>query len=60
MTFFEHIHPEMLKTVQWVIHTTLPKPGAYQALPISFDRGTPQIVEKAFVTAGYTAVLPDS
>jgi hypothetical protein len=55
MTFFEHIHPEQQKDGTWVVETTLPKPGPYQAFADFFPSGgTPQVVQKTFVTAGFT------
>src|SRR5258708_39594762 len=36
MTFFEHIHPEMLKNGALVIHNTLTKPAPYQAFYVFF------------------------
>ena len=55
LTFFEHIHPEQQKNGSFVIDTVLPKPGPYQAFADFFPSGgTPQVVQKTFVTAGYT------
>lgn len=54
-SFFEHIHPVHQKDGSWTVETTLPKPGPYQAIADFFPSGgTPQIVQKTFVTAGYT------
>ncbi len=61
LSFFEHIHPEPQKDNTWVIETTLPKPGPYQAFTDFFPSGgTPQVVAKTFVTAGYTGTVLDA
>src|SRR5436190_7493696 len=58
MTFFEHIHPQLQRNGTFVIDTTLPKPGPYQVFADFFPSGgTPQVVQKAFVTAGYSGTL---
>jgi hypothetical protein len=57
-TFFEHIHPEQQKDGSFVIETTLPKAGPYQTFSDFFPSGgTPQVVQRTLVTAGYTGSL---
>ncbi|GEM_PF-1264849 len=57
-TFFEHIHPTEQKDGSFVIETTVPKPGPYQTFSDFFPSGgSPQVVQKTFVTAGYTGSL---
>lgn len=58
---FAHIHPEQEADGSWTIEHTLPQPGYYRLysdfLPIG---GTPQILARTLVTAGYDGDLASS
>ncbi len=57
-SFFEHIHPVEQKDGSFVVETTVPKPGPYQTFSDFFPSGgSPQVVQRTFVTAGYTGSL---
>ncbi len=57
-TFFEHIHPVLQPDGSFVVETTVPKPGPYQTFSDFFPSGgSPQVVQRTFVTAGYTGSL---
>ena len=57
-SFFEHIHPQQQKDGSFVIETTVPKPGPYQTFSDFFPSGgSPQVVQRTFVTSGYTGSL---
>jgi hypothetical protein len=57
-SFFEHIHPVEQKDGTFAVETAVPKPGPYQTFSDFFPSGgTPQVVQRTFVTAGYTGSL---
>ncbi len=55
---FAHVHPEQQPDGTFRLKTTLPKPGHYQLIADFFPHGgTPQTIQRALVTAGYTTDL---
>jgi hypothetical protein len=58
---FAHIHPEQQSDGSWTIDHTLPEPGYYRIysdfMPVG---GTPQILARTLVTAGYDGDLVSS
>ncbi len=58
LSVFDHVHPEPQKDGSFVLAWNFPKPGPYQLYADFFPSGgTPQIVQKTFVTTGYTGTL---
>jgi hypothetical protein len=58
LSVFAHVHPEPQKDGSFVLEWNFPKPGPYQLYADFFPSGgTPQIVQRTFVTAGYTGTL---
>jgi hypothetical protein len=58
---FEHIHPEKQVDGSFTIETTLPKAGYYKIFCDFFPAGgTPQVIQRNLVTAGYNGDLVSS
>ena len=65
---FAHVHPRLHANGLLEVEVTVPRPGAYQLIADFLpEGGAPQLVQRSFVTAGYTAplsavpaLLPDS
>jgi hypothetical protein len=58
---FEHIHPTKLPDGTFVIETVLPRPGYYKIFSDFFPvGGTPQVIQRSLVTAGYSGDLSES
>ncbi len=58
MSYFTHIHPEIQRDGSFVIETVLPKAGPYQLFTDFYPMGgTPQVVQKTIITAGYEGSL---
>jgi len=55
---FAHVHPRLHANGLLEVELTVPRPGAYQLIADFLpDGGAPQLVQRSFVTAGYTAPL---
>jgi hypothetical protein len=55
---FEHIHPDKKPDGSFVIETVMPKAGYYKLFSDFFPvGGTPQVIQRNLVTAGYTGDL---
>lgn len=58
LEYYDHIHPEEQPDGSWTVDLTLPKAGYYKLysdfLPIG---GTPQVIPRLLVTAGYNGDL---
>jgi catechol 2,3-dioxygenase-like lactoylglutathione lyase family enzyme len=60
LEFFDHVHPEPQKDGAFLLEMTLPKAGPYQTYADFFPSGgTPQVVARSFVTAGFRGSLSD-
>jgi hypothetical protein len=58
LSVFAHVHPELQADGSFLLDWNFPKPGPYQLYADFFPSGgTPQIVQKTFVTAGFTGSL---
>lgn len=58
LSVFAHVHPVLQDDGSFLLDWTFPKAGPYQLYADFFPSGgTPQIVQKTFVTAGYTGSL---
>lgn len=60
LEYFAHVHPTLSRSGALDVEVAVPSAGAYQLIadfvPVG---GAPQLVQKAFVTAGYSARLGD-
>jgi len=55
---FAHVHPKLHANGLLDVEVTVPRPGAYQLIADFLpEGGAPQLVQRSFVTAGYTASL---
>ena len=58
LEYFAHVHPTLHHDGSLDVDVELPRPGMYQLiadfLPVG---GSPQLIQKSFVTAGYTGPL---
>jgi hypothetical protein len=55
---FAHVHPRLHANGLLDVEVTVPRPGAYQLIADFLpEGGAPQLVQRSFVTAGYTAAL---
>ena len=61
LSHYGHVHPEQQRDGSWALDVTLPRRGFYKLfadfLP---DGGTPQVIPRALVTAGFTGDLASS
>jgi hypothetical protein len=58
LSSFQHVHPVVTNDGTLTVSTVLPSPGRYQLIADFFPQGgIPQQLERAIVTAGYTAPL---
>jgi len=58
LSVFAHVHPEPQKDGSFILEWNFPKPGPYQLYADFFPSGgTPQVVQKTFVTTGYSGTL---
>jgi hypothetical protein len=61
MTSFQHLHPEQRSDGRWAIDVTLPQPGYYTIISDFVPTGgSPQLMARPFVTAGFTGDLTDA
>lgn len=58
LDYFAHVHPALRRSGELDIDVAVPKEGAYQLIADFVPSGgAPQLVQKAFTTAGYAARL---
>jgi hypothetical protein len=58
LTHFDHIHPEQQQDGSFTIETVLPQAGHYKIFCDFFPKGgTPQVIHRNLVTAGFTGDL---
>ena len=61
LAHYEHVHPEQERNGSWTLEMTLPRGGFYKLfadfLP---EGGTPQVIPRALVTAGFAGDLASS
>ena len=56
--YFAHVHPTLHRDGSLDVDVELPQPGVYQMIADFLPSGgSPQLVQKSFVTAGYTGPL---
>lgn len=55
---YDHVHPEQLPDGSWVLDVTVPRPGYYKVYSDFLPQGgTPQVITRPLVTAGYADEL---
>jgi hypothetical protein len=58
LEYFAHVHPVLRKSGALDVDISVPRPGAYELIADFLPSGgAPQIVQRAFVTRGYTGPL---
>jgi Heavy metal binding domain len=58
LSYFSHVHPELGRDGSLRVPFTPPRPGAYQLFADFMPRGgTPQLVQRSFVTAGHDGLV---
>lgn len=58
---YDHVHPEQQEDGSWALDVTLPRPGYYRIYAdFSPNGGTPQIIARTLVTAGFSGDLASS
>jgi hypothetical protein len=58
LEYFSHVHPVLQRNGGLDVDITVPRPGPYQLIADFLPAGGPsQLVQRAFVTAGYTGGL---
>jgi hypothetical protein len=54
LSYFEHVHPTLVRGGAFEQHVTLPAPGAYRLIADFLPAdGAPQVIQRTVVTAGY-------
>jgi len=58
LEYFAHVHPTLHRDGSLDVDIELPRPGMYQLIADFLPAGgSPQLIQKSFVTAGYTGPL---
>jgi len=58
LDYFAHVHPVLRRDGALDVDIAVPRPGAYQLIADFLpEGGGPQLVQRAFVTAGFTGLL---